>query len=72
VSARSDDGFYVEDETPEELERSLAAAKRVLVIPSGLRRDIDRPWRLLPWMTTRIFRERWRRLRGALARDDER
>jgi hypothetical protein len=27
-------------------------------------RDTDKPWRLMPWMTTRIFRERWRRLRG--------
>jgi hypothetical protein len=35
------------------------------------RRDIDKPWRLLPWMTTRIFRERWRRLIGAPAREDE-
>lgn len=22
-------------------------------------RDPDKPWRLLPWMTTRKFKERW-------------
>ena len=27
-------------------------------------RDIDKPWRILPWMTTRKFRERWHRLFG--------
>lgn len=30
-------------------------------------RDIDKPWRTLPWMTTRIFRERWHRLYGESA-----
>ena len=36
------DDFYAEDETPEECARSLAAAKTVLVIPSGLRRRLRR------------------------------
>jgi hypothetical protein len=48
------DEFYVEDETPEELQRSLDAAKTVLIIPSGLRRRL---------------RQHSRRLRHTIAAD---
>ena len=34
------DDFNVEDESPEELKRSLAAGQTVLVIPSRLRRQL--------------------------------
>lgn len=39
VSVRDDD-FYVEDESPEELKRSLSTGETVLVIPSRLRRQM--------------------------------
>jgi hypothetical protein len=42
-----EDDFYVEDETPQEVERSLALAKTVLVIPSGLRQRLRRQTRRL-------------------------
>jgi len=40
MKAVKDKDFYVEDETPEELERAWDSSAPVLVIPSRLRRNL--------------------------------